>query len=126
MPGHPAQLPAPGLHALIQGAYGVSRATNQHAWAALRTFLALEQVDQVEEPPELVQHWARLGAVAHSAPKAWMDAYLAAFAIAGGYRLLTFDRDFHQYVSAGLALRVLEGAGLWLIEPLLTSLGRPV
>ncbi|MFM9088677.1 MAG: PIN domain-containing protein, partial [Cyanobium sp.] len=83
-------------------------ATNQHAWAALQTFLALEQVDQVEEPPELVHHWARLGAVAQSAPKAWMDAYLAAFAIAGGYRLLTLDRDFRQHVSAGLALRVLE------------------
>jgi predicted nucleic acid-binding protein len=44
----------------------------------------------------------------------WIDAYLAAFAIAGGYRLLTLDRDFRQYVSAGLALRVLEGAGLQL------------
>jgi len=69
-------------------------------------------VDQVEEPLELVHHWARLGAVAQSAPKAWMDAHLAAFAIAGGYWLVTLDRAFRQYVSAGLALRVLDGAGL--------------
>jgi predicted nucleic acid-binding protein len=32
------------------------------------------------------------------------DTYLAAFARAGGYRLLTFDRGFHQF--EGLAVEI--------------------
>jgi predicted nucleic acid-binding protein len=33
-----------------------------------------------------------------------MDAYLAAFAIAGGHRLLAFDRDFRQFEGLDLVL----------------------
>jgi predicted nucleic acid-binding protein len=43
------------------------------------------------------------GGACHStsdfAPKLWSDAYLAAFAIAGGYQLVTFDRGFKQYAN---------------------------
>lgn len=38
----------------------------------------------------------------------WTDAYLAAFAIAGDYELVTFDRDFSRYESRGLRLTLLE------------------
>jgi len=41
---------------------------------------------------------------AHS-PYLWTDAYLAAFAIAGGYTLVTFDRGFEQF--EGLRVEVL-------------------
>jgi len=34
-----------------------------------------------------------------------MDAYLAAFAVSGGYRLVTNDSAYHQF--AGLNLMVL-------------------
>ena len=30
-------------------------------------------------------------------PKVWTDAYLAAFAIAGKFRLVTLDGDFETY-----------------------------
>ncbi|WP_337867183.1 TA system VapC family ribonuclease toxin [Meiothermus sp.] len=30
-------------------------------------------------------------------PRLWMDAYLAAFAIAGGCQLITFDQDFRRF-----------------------------
>jgi predicted nucleic acid-binding protein len=36
-----------------------------------------------------------------------MDAYLAAFAIRAGMRLVTFDRGFEQFVSLGLDLVLL-------------------
>ena len=36
-----------------------------------------------------------------------MDAYLAAFAIAGRLRLITLDRDFKSYVPHGLDLTLL-------------------
>jgi len=35
----------------------------------------------------------------------WMDAYLAAFALAGGYRMVTTDAAFEQF--GGLDLKVL-------------------
>jgi predicted nucleic acid-binding protein len=41
----------------------------------------------------------------HASPKLWMDAYLAAFALAGGYQLVTLDKAFKQF--KGLNLRVL-------------------
>ena len=30
-------------------------------------------------------------------PRLWTDAYLAAFALAGGHRLVTFDQDFLRF-----------------------------
>jgi predicted nucleic acid-binding protein len=36
-----------------------------------------------------------------------MDAYLAAFATAGGLRLLTLNRDFENFVPHGLELSLL-------------------
>jgi len=36
-----------------------------------------------------------------------MDAYLVAFATAGGLALLTLDRDFKNFVGQGLQLRLL-------------------
>jgi predicted nucleic acid-binding protein len=36
-----------------------------------------------------------------------MDAYLAALAITGGWRLLTLDRDFLGFVNDGLDLQLL-------------------
>ncbi len=32
----------------------------------------------------------------------WTDAYLAAFAAAGGYRLVSFDRDFQKCLGLSL------------------------
>jgi predicted nucleic acid-binding protein len=36
-----------------------------------------------------------------------MDAYLAAFATAGGLRMVTLDRDFKTFVPHGLDLNLL-------------------
>jgi predicted nucleic acid-binding protein len=36
-----------------------------------------------------------------------MDAYLAAFAITGGLRMVTLDGDFHQFAPQGLDLLLL-------------------
>lgn len=36
-----------------------------------------------------------------------MDAYLAAFAKAGGLRMLTLDQDFRNFVPQGLNLTLL-------------------
>jgi uncharacterized protein len=87
--------------------YGVERFTNADALEALNQFLALPAVSYRDEPSGLVPIWHRLAARPTASPKVWMDAYLAAFAIAGDLNMVTFDRDFKRYVKDGLNLLVL-------------------
>ena len=57
------------------------------------------------EPPNIETAWFSL----MSAPKAsggtWTDAYLAAFALEAGFRLISFDRGMRRWPA--LALDVL-------------------
>jgi predicted nucleic acid-binding protein len=58
----------------------------------------------VEEPEGLESAWHRLSSVPMPSPKLRMDAYLAAFAIAGQYRLASLDRSFKQFADLDLLL----------------------
>lgn len=91
----------------LQAAYGAESLTNSDAWVALDALLAMQQVQSREEPPGLNPLWRSLTERDSASPKIWMDAYLAAFAIAGGLRLATLDRDFKQFEKRGLALDLL-------------------
>lgn len=67
------------------------------AWLALRTWLATPGVVMLEEPPgldDVLERWS--GELAISGGH-WTDAYLAAFAVASGCRLVSFDGDFARY-----------------------------
>lgn len=79
--------------------------TNAQAWAAYHALVADERVSFVQEPPDVEAHWARLTSRVTASPKLWMDAYLAAFSIAGGYQFVTTDLAFKQH--EGLDLLVL-------------------
>ena len=96
---------------VITQAYGVPKTSNGDAWAALQTFLALPQVDVIDEPPELGRTWCQLGAIEQAAPKRWMDAYLAAFAITADLALISLDQDFRQFEPECLTLQLLQVAG---------------
>jgi toxin-antitoxin system PIN domain toxin len=98
---------------MITAAYGVAKSTNADAWVALEAFLALPQVDVIDEPHELDRHWRQLGGIEQSAPKRWMDAYLAAFAMAAGVLLVSLDRDFSHFEPEGLKVQLLlaDGSG---------------
>lgn len=98
---------------VITAAYGVAKATNADAWVALEAFLALPQVDVIDEPLGLARHWRQLGAIEQSAPKRWMDAYLAAFAMAAGVLLVSLDQDFSHFEHQGLEFQLLlaDGSG---------------
>ena len=67
------------------------------AWRALETWLAVPQISFVTEPAgvdELLRDWAsKLDLRAGG----WTDAYLAAFASAGDYRLVAFDAGFRRF-----------------------------
>jgi predicted nucleic acid-binding protein len=70
-----------------------------------------ERVQLVDEPFGFSEHWPRLALQDRRSPKLWADAYLAAFAIADGCRLVTFDTAFKQFEPEGVDLLVLEPSG---------------
>ena len=51
---------------------------------------------------------AALATRPQASPRIWTDAYLAAFAIALGAEMVTFDRGFIVYRDRGLNLALLE------------------
>ncbi len=81
--------------------------TNQDAIVTLTKLLGETRVTHREEPEGIGPLWHRLGARDSASPKRWMDAYLAAFAIAGDLRLATADHDFVDFQSEGLKLDLL-------------------
>ncbi len=57
------------------------------------------------EPGGLEARWRTYAAQTSASPKLWMDAYLAAFAVAAGCELVTFDRGLGQF--PGLKVELL-------------------
>ena len=90
----------------VLGAFGEPPLTNQAAW---KTYLSLLKDYRIwqrrDEPQGLEVQWFQFAARDSASPKLWMDAYLAAFAVTGGYQLVTFDKAFSQF--DGLDLRLL-------------------
>ena len=93
----------PALHK----AYGAERMTNRDAVVALDALLALPQVALRDESPGVFSLWCQLADAETASPKVWVDAYLAAFAISGGLKLVSLDRDFKNFVPHGLDLVML-------------------
>lgn len=88
--------------------YGSGDLTNDDALELFDRFIASPHVEYRDEPAGLFTLWRQLAGRPVTAPKAWMDAYLAAFAIAGGLKLITLDNDFTAYQTAGLNLLTLQ------------------
>ena len=91
----------------ICSTYGVSPITNREAWAKSEELLALPQVVWLSEPDEIESEWSHCAALGSPSPKVWMDAYLAAFAITGGFNLVSLDKDFIRLQPRGLQLELL-------------------
>lgn len=87
---------------------GFEPVSNRAAREALGEWLALPYVKVAPEPAGIEVLWPRLADREVPAPKVWMDAWLAAFAIRARMRLVTFDQGFERYRSDGLDLLVLE------------------
>lgn len=84
--------------------YGSPPLTNQEAWDVYEGFLADPRIVFQEEPTGLFSIWKSLTMRETASPKLWMDAYLAAFAIAGGHQLVTIDTAFRQHAQLDLVL----------------------
>lgn len=93
-------------NAAVLAPYGNPPLTNREAWEAYEDLVADYRIVYRDEEPEgLESRWKGLALRDDASPKLWMDAYLAAFALAAGYRMVTTDAAFMQF--AGLDLRLL-------------------
>lgn len=92
----------------VLGAYGRPPLTNEEAWAAYAALLGDDRIVLADYEPEGIEaQWKAFAVRGSAAPKVWMDAYLAAFALTSGFELVTLDADFTQY--AGVRLNLLPG-----------------
>lgn len=82
--------------------YAIPPLDNKAAWSVYERLLADERISFVDEPAGLEADWKKLAEDSRPSPKLWMDAYLAAFALVGGYQLVTTDRAFSQFKSLRL------------------------
>ena len=80
-----------------EAALGTDAVTLPSAWALYASMLASGRFSFTMEPPEFEAMWELLSRPFKRSPKVVMDAYLAAFARAGGFRLVTLDRAFSQF-----------------------------
>lgn len=90
----------------VMRVYGGRAFTNAQAWDTQHAWYRDERIVMAAEPAATETTWKPFGAIRSTSPKLWMDAYLAAFAIAGGFRLVTTDKAFKQF--KGLDVLVVE------------------
>lgn len=91
----------------VVGPYGLKAYSNREATVKMNGLLATGRIGlAIDEPQGLDPVWARFADSNQASPKLWMDAYLAAFAVTGGYRLVTTDKAFKQF--KGLDVLVLK------------------
>jgi uncharacterized protein len=92
-------------NAAVLAPYGNRPLTNKEAWAVYEALAADDRiVVRADEPPGLESRWKDLAVRSAASPKLWMDAYLAAFALAGGWRMVTTDGGFRQFPDLDLLL----------------------
>jgi uncharacterized protein len=97
-------------NASVLSPYGNPPLTNRQAWETYQALLADDRIAfRAEEPAGLEAVWRRFAVRGTASPKLWMDAYLAAFALSGGCRLVTTDTAFGQF--GGLDVELLGKRG---------------
>lgn len=88
----------------VMAPFGRTPLTNNAAWSLYEELQNDDRISWADEPIDLTAQWKRLGAVKGASPKLWMDAYLAAFAIVGGYEIVTIDNAFKQFKNLNVRL----------------------
>jgi toxin-antitoxin system PIN domain toxin len=93
---------------VIHRAFGVPTFSNREAIAFLTSLFQETGCVEIEEPDGTRELWLRLADTESASPKLWMDAYLAAVAIRGGFHFITLDSGFQSFESRGLSLKLVE------------------
>jgi uncharacterized protein len=74
------------------------------AWKIYDTMLKDARFRFCPEPAGLERQWRNLTQGNNPSPQLWQDAYLAAFALAAGFSLVTVDKGFKQFTGLTLTL----------------------
>ena len=67
------------------------------AWQKYDSYLCDPRIGFAPEPAGIDPQWRVFSQGSTFSPNVWNDAYLAAFSVAGGYELVTFDKGFVRY-----------------------------
>ena len=79
--------------------------SNQEAITIQNHWLKQPEIQFMDTEPEgTFELWQKLSSSPFPSPKIWMDAYIAAISIQAKLPLVTFDKGFQAYTSAGLQL----------------------
>ncbi len=81
----------------VMGVYDVPPLSNANAWYVMSGLFADGRVVVALVPENIEPLWKALATRRSVSPKLWMDAYLAAFAMAGRHQLITTDKAFSQF-----------------------------
>jgi len=73
--------------------------TQIEAWSIYDRLLKNDNVTLLDEPPHVDPRFRAMTRTRQASPKAWGDAYLAAFAETSQVTLVTFDRAFRGKVK---------------------------
>lgn len=82
--------------------------TNREAWDIYDRLYQDDALFFAEEPDNLESSWRSLSQLNTPSPKTWMDTYLASFAIASKFRMVSLDHDFQKFQTDGLDLLLLD------------------
>jgi len=69
------------------------------AWAIYRDYLSRDSIRLMPEPPGLDDEYERIASGEGFLHRLWTDAGLAAFALAAGCRMISFDGDFARFAD---------------------------
>lgn len=87
------------------GRYGVPALTHRGAWRLYERILSDNRVAlQANDPSRLEARWKSLALRDSASPKAWMDSYLAGFALASGFGIITTDKALVTFPGLDLTL----------------------
>jgi uncharacterized protein len=78
-------------------ALGKDALTLSDAWQKYDLMLTDSRISFAAEPPDLELQWRAFTQNQSFSPNVWNDAFLSAFAVAGGFELVTFDRGFVRF-----------------------------
>lgn len=83
--------------------------TQAGAWGVYEALRGSPRVEFFTEPPDFLDRWKQFSSRDTSATQKWTDDYLAAFAVAHGLNVVTFDDGFKTYSELKVELLVQAG-----------------
>jgi toxin-antitoxin system PIN domain toxin len=79
---------------------GADVVTQKEAWQVYQKLSRDQRVTFLHEPSGIEDEWQRLTQSGSASTNTWTDAYLAAFALIRGLKVVSFDGGFEKLIGA--------------------------